>query len=172
MRASAIIQLDGKDCRATFKPISLGMRYGIEVTVADEVFRFYTKLPFYNHIDEEFTARGDTRLRFVYHMGECDLVQNRQYVSTKKSYPGVPAFSVWTLFCMLLSLSLPVLTLGGAFPILAGTVSAAYVFSVGRSPFAPTWLRMLHAAALPLILGGCFWMMHDGFALFSLLSRV
>lgn len=145
-----------------------GIKLVITLTLGEETFRFAAKPPFYNRIDEAFTLQGE-EYRFVLHMGDCDLVKDGKFLSTGKPYIPVKGFPPLFLIPMLLNILLPVLTLGGAFPIMASVVGILLAWGLAQSPFDSFAKRFLLSAGYPLLMAVCFYLMYDGLELLMLL---
>lgn len=145
-----------------------GMKLMVTMIVGEEEFRFAAQPPFYNRIDQEFTLRGET-LRFVLHMGDCDLVRDGKFLSTGKPYVPTKGFPPIFLIPILLNLLVPVLTLGGAFPIMASVVGILLTLGMAGSPFDSFIKRFLLALAFPLFMVACFASMYGGLELLKLL---
>lgn len=169
MRKIIPICLDGQEYAAyVTQADQKGLKLLVTVTIGEEEFRFAGKPPFYNYIDEEFTLQGET-MRFVLHMGDCDLVRDGKFLTSGKLYAPASAFSPLFLIPMLLNLLVPVMTLGGAFPIMATIVGLLLTWGMAGSPFDSFVKRFLLALAFPLFMVACFSSMYGGLALLKLL---
>ena len=165
MRKLIPVTIDGQEQVASItQEDQKGLKLVVTLTVGEETFRFAAKPPFYNHIDQEFELQGET-YRFVLHMGDCDLAKDGRFLSTGKPYTPTKGFHPLFLIPMLLNLLVPVLTLGGAFPIMASVVGVLLAWGMSGSPFDSFVKRFLLSLAFPLFMVACFASMYGGLAL-------
>lgn len=68
---------------------------------------------------------GNKAIHFVIIKGVADLVVDGFYLSTQKPYTPLPKIPAWSWVFIVASLLIPIVTLGGAVPVLIGFLSAA-----------------------------------------------
>ena len=169
MKNSAMINLNGESTKLSVSQLSgEGGKAQYEVCVGEETFRFSNSRVVAVSFQKEFTAKGETFL-FIVYLQEMDVVHNGVLLLRNKPYKKAPTFNLAMILPFLLSVLIPILSLGKAFPIIMGIAGAAFAIAENRNPMHAPLKRFAFSMLVPII--GVIYVAtsFDGFPLLKLL---
>ena len=169
MKNSAMINLNGESTKLSVRQLpGEGVKAQYEVCVGEEIFRFTNNRIVSVNFQKEFTIKGETFL-FIVYLQEMDVVHNGVLLLRNKPYKKAPTFNLAMILPFLLSVLIPILSLGKAFPIIMGIACAAFAIAENRNPMHAPLKRFAFSMLMPII--GIIYVAvsFDGFPLLKLL---
>lgn len=141
MKNSAMINLNGESTKLSVRQLpGEGGKAQYEVCVGEEIFRFTNNRIVSVNFQKEFTIKGETFL-FIVYLQEMDVVHNGVLLLRNKPYKKAPTFNLAMILPFLLSVLIPILSLGKA---LRGLCHCRKPQSYARSPET---ICLFHAGA-------------------------
>lgn len=149
-----IINVNGIENEVVFKPNQWSGKHKLTVN-GNSVELKKSPLQAFIGIDQPIDIAGK-ECRFVLIGNKADIAVDGIYVDSKKAYVPLKSMPKWTWIFIVACIAIPIVSLGGALPVLLALLCSMGVVRVSASPNMNTFKKVMCCLGISLLGWGLF----------------